>query len=76
VSDGELSARQYDAMAVEYALESGLKVLEVGCGAGSLTAWLLDQGASVTAFDVSPEMVGLARRRVGDGAVLLVADVG
>ena len=97
MSDGELSARQYDAMAVEYTLDSdhnaynayyerpatisllgevnGLKVLEVGCGAGSLTAWLLDQGAAVTAFDVSREMVRLARRRVGDGAVLLVADV-
>jgi len=96
MSDGELNAREYDAMAVEYALDNahnsynahyerpatiqllgdvdGLRVLEVGCGAGLLTEWLIDHGAAVTAFDVSAEMIALARKRVGDRAVLLVAD--
>jgi len=51
------------------------RVLEVGCGAGPLTAWLVDQQASVTAIDVSPEMLRLARSRLGDRAAFQVADL-
>ncbi len=54
----------------------GLRVLEAGCGSGVLTAWLADNGALVTAFDVSPAMLEIARAKVGDRARLLVADVG
>ena len=54
---------------------SGLSVLEVGCGAGPLTGWLADHGASVTAMDVSPEMVRLAMVRVGEGARFVVANL-
>ena len=50
-------------------------MLEVGCGAGILTTWLVEHGATVTAFDVSDEMVALARRAVGGRASLLVADL-
>lgn len=32
---------------------SGAAVLDAGCGPGFFTQWLLDQGAQVTAFDVS-----------------------
>lgn len=53
----------------------GLRVLEAGCGAGPLTEWLIEHGATVTAFDVSSAMVDLARARVCDGAELLVADL-
>jgi len=52
----------------------GLRVLEVGCGGGHLTEWLVERGADVTAFDVSPVMLRLARRRVGDRATFLLAD--
>jgi 2-polyprenyl-3-methyl-5-hydroxy-6-metoxy-1,4-benzoquinol methylase len=44
---------------------SGRQVLELGCGAGTLTEWLVEQGAVVTGLDVSPKMVRLARARVG-----------
>lgn len=55
---------------------SGKRVLEVGCGAGPLTQWLVDHGALVTAIDVSPEMVRLAQARLGDRAQVLVGDLG
>ena len=53
---------------------SGKRVLEVGCGQGILTSWLLDQGAIVTPLDVSTEMAQLAQSRVGTRANILVAD--
>jgi ubiquinone/menaquinone biosynthesis C-methylase UbiE len=97
VTDGERAARQYDAMAEDYATDNdtgsynafyerpamisllgdvtGLRVLEIGCGAGPLTSWLVDNGATVSAMDVSPEMLRLARHRVGDRATFVVADL-
>jgi ubiquinone/menaquinone biosynthesis C-methylase UbiE len=53
----------------------GRHVLEVGCGAGPLTAWMVERGAAVTAMDVSPAMLQLAKERVGDRATFLVADL-
>ena len=49
---------------------SGKRVLEVGCGSGPLTEWLVDQGASVVACDVSAAMLEIARSRVGERAEL------
>lgn len=54
---------------------TGLRVLEAGCGPGILTAWLADHGAAVTAMDVSPEMVRLARDRAGERARIVTADL-
>jgi ubiquinone/menaquinone biosynthesis C-methylase UbiE len=95
--ESDLSARQYDAMAADYARDNddnafnagyerpatiallgavaGQRVLEVGCGAGPLTEWLVHQGATVTAIDVSPAMLDLARSRVGSGAAFHLADL-
>lgn len=53
----------------------GRRVLEVGCGTGPLTRWLLQQGADVLAFDVSAAMLEIARTRIGDGAELLQHDL-
>jgi ubiquinone/menaquinone biosynthesis C-methylase UbiE len=41
----------------------GLRVLELGCGAGDLSLELLRRGADLTALDVAPGMVELARSR-------------
>jgi len=54
---------------------AGRRVLEAGCGPGALTGWLADNGATVTAFDVSAEMVRLARERLGGRARILAADL-
>jgi ubiquinone/menaquinone biosynthesis C-methylase UbiE len=54
---------------------SGKRVLEAGCAAGVLTAHLVEQGADVVAVDGEPQMIELARQRLGDSARLEVADL-
>jgi ubiquinone/menaquinone biosynthesis C-methylase UbiE len=52
----------------------GASVLELGCGGGDLSLELLRRGARLTALDISPRMVELARSRAGDAtATFLVA---
>ncbi len=53
----------------------GRRVLDAGCGSGPLSAALCAKGAIMTGFDSSPAMVDLARQRLGEGAVLHVADL-
>ncbi len=48
----------------------GKRVLEVGCGSGPITEWLVDHGAQVVAYDVSAAMLEIAGSRVGDRAEL------
>lgn len=55
---------------------AGLEVLDAGCGSGPLTEALRAKGAVVSAFDLSPVMVDLARARLGDDADVRVADLG
>ena len=55
---------------------AGRRVLDAGCGSGPLYAALRDRGAVVTGFDKSAGMLALARRRLGAGADLQVADLG
>jgi 16S rRNA (adenine1518-N6/adenine1519-N6)-dimethyltransferase len=43
--------------------EPGTRVVEIGAGTGALTRALLERAASVTAFDVDPEMVTILRGR-------------
>lgn len=52
----------------------GLRVLELGCAAGHLSAELAARGAHVTATDVSAGMIAAARRRFGDRVEFRVAD--
>ena len=55
---------------------AGRRILDAGCGSGPLFAALRDRGAIVTGFDSSTGMLDQARRRLGDGADLRVADLG
>jgi ubiquinone/menaquinone biosynthesis C-methylase UbiE len=59
---------------------AGRTVLELGCGAGDLSLALLERGAHLTALDLSPGMVNLARKRAalyrpGAHAEFIVAPV-
>ena len=53
---------------------AGRRVLELGCGSGDLALLLARDGAMLTAVDVSPAMVALARARVARFAPAARAD--
>ena len=55
---------------------TGRRILDAGCGSGPIASALRDRGATVTGFDSSAGMLELARRRLGDDADLVVADLG
>jgi SAM-dependent methyltransferase len=54
----------------------GRRVLDAGCGPGAYAEWLVNHGAEVIAFDVSPKMVHLANERLQGRARILRADLG
>lgn len=53
----------------------GKKVLDAGCAAGWYTNWLLEKQASVIALDFSPSMVEMTKKRVGNKAKVIRADL-
>ncbi|MEK7515874.1 MAG: class I SAM-dependent methyltransferase [Patescibacteria group bacterium] len=55
-------------------LKPGALVLDVGCGAGVKSRYLLDKGLKVVGVDFSEKMVEIARREVPD-ATFRVADI-
>lgn len=54
---------------------AGRRILDAGCGAGALSAALVQRGAAVTGVDASAGMLTLARRRLGADAELRLADL-
>jgi predicted TPR repeat methyltransferase len=61
-----------EAIAIEHGLR-GNRLLDVGCGTGKSCLPMVERGYEVTACDISPAMVALARERCGDASVV-VAD--
>lgn len=53
----------------------GDRLLDVGCGTGKSFLPMLERGWRVTACDISPAMLDLARAKAGDRARLSVADM-
>ncbi len=54
---------------------TGKKVLDAGCAAGWYSEWLIEKGANVIALDFSPSMIEMTRRRIGDKADIIRADL-
>jgi SAM-dependent methyltransferase len=90
LSTYEALAPAYDELTADYeydrwlavlerlALEHGLagrRVLDVACGTGKSFVPLLERGYVVTACDLSPSMVAVARARLPDPARVFVADM-
>jgi ubiquinone/menaquinone biosynthesis C-methylase UbiE len=75
----ESSARRYDAginilslgqinkikrEIVDNYIAAGDKVLEIGCGTGTLAVLCAEKGASVFGFDMSSRMLGIAKKKI------------
>ena len=45
-------------------INAGDKVLEIGCGTGTLAVSCAERGAWVVGFDISPRMLAVAKRKV------------
>jgi demethylmenaquinone methyltransferase/2-methoxy-6-polyprenyl-1,4-benzoquinol methylase len=56
------SERVHSRMAEQ--VEPGERVLDVGCGTGSLALRCVQKGALVTGIDVSPQMLDVARAKL------------
>jgi SAM-dependent methyltransferase len=55
--------------------QPGERILDVGCGEGTLTLKIIERGATVLGVDNSPEMVDAARARGVDALLLDAADM-
>lgn len=47
----------------------GARILDAGCGTGQMTQALAERGGEVTAVDISPALVDIARKRLPDALV-------
>ncbi|MBU0515019.1 MAG: class I SAM-dependent methyltransferase [Proteobacteria bacterium] len=63
VSKGRVRAVK-EAVAGE--ILAGGHVLEIGCGTGELAAMMIQRGATVDGFDLSPAMLAVAGKRIED----------
>jgi SAM-dependent methyltransferase len=55
--------------------QSGERILDVGCGEGTLTLKIIERGATVLGFDNSPEMIAAARAKGVDAVQLAAEDM-
>ena len=81
VYDDFTAHHEYDAWIADlltilerHALQ-GKRLLDVGCGTGKSFLEMLPRGWQVTGCDISPAMLDLARKKAGDRARLVVADM-
>src|ERR1700722_4447134 len=57
------------ALAPWLRVDAAVRVLDVGCGVGRWSRLLAARGARVTGVDLSPPMIGEARRRAADAGL-------
>ena len=75
----EVSAKKYFVEKhipefAQFSAWNGKKVLEVGCGIGTAAQSFIEAGALYTGIDISPKSIELAKKRLGDGGDVKVAD--
>ena len=56
--------RRIEETIVDGFVRDGARVLEIGCGTGTLTRMMAQRGAKVTAIDASPRMLAEAEKKV------------
>jgi demethylmenaquinone methyltransferase/2-methoxy-6-polyprenyl-1,4-benzoquinol methylase len=68
----EQQVQRLQSLQDQLGLQPGARILEIGCGTGLITGWLLRQVSpgSVTAIDFSPAMLDHARARNHDANCL------
>jgi ubiquinone/menaquinone biosynthesis C-methylase UbiE len=74
----ENKTRDLEALALRTMLQSVQfeNCLEIGCGTGKNTEWLLTKRGSVTAVDLSEEMLGVAKSKLeSDKVTFIRADI-
>src|SRR5688572_15562871 len=57
------SGEQPFSRLIGYSSLQGRRVLEIGCGAGAITAQLAKSGAEISAIDLTSQAIALTRRR-------------
>lgn len=65
-ADEPQTPRPYGALLLRHVPRACSRALEVGCGLGGFTRLLAGSARHVTAVDLSPEMIRLARERSAD----------
>lgn len=67
----ENKTRDIEALALKLSLASipFSKVLEIGCGTGKNTEWLIDRAAMITAVDFSEQMLARAKDKINSNRV-------
>jgi 2-polyprenyl-3-methyl-5-hydroxy-6-metoxy-1,4-benzoquinol methylase len=55
-------------------LMSGMKVLEIGCGTGLFTKEIIKKPVQLTAIDISPELIKVARKSILDSNVKFIIE--
>lgn len=63
------NAREYVALHQHLGVGSGIRVLDVACGAGLAVELAAARGASVAGIDASPRLVHVARHRLRDADI-------
>ena len=69
----DLEGKSLRSMLADIAFDS---CLEIGCGTGKNTVWLMEKAKQVTAVDLSEEMLAKARQKINSSAVNFIqADI-
>jgi len=74
LAGGHSGSDRYDSFLIKLIPAEVKNVLEVGCGSGRFTGLLAANNWKVTALDLSPEMIAMARERVGPSVSFFCKD--